>query len=455
MRIGIIILLLMCFQVFAIEIPIENYSGEINDNIDRQVISDPAVTGWDGLGQVILGEVAPDNGDWRLSIEDSGYIFNMTEHYISAGDQFTLTFDSSSFSGLPESVTAQLYVDDNTSKVIIHSEIFNFSVLERGIWQTFILTFDVPRDAEYIGKTIGIQFVGPDGGDARYLSVDDIHLDLQRTGQIIISPFDTPIRLFEREQSSCLLNITLNMPPLADVVINMSVNPSGQVAIADNSPLVFTPLNWNQPQQIQLNAVNDSDIEGTQIINLLLDSSSPDSFFDNLQNSDCDITIIDDDKAGITIDTPPEILVDEVGSKTIQYQFFIHKQFQGSLSLIIEDTADPDQVEIIPNSFTFSSSDWFETRTVTIRAIDDDILEDLQHNTILSHRFIGDDSEYLSIDPIDLQVIIVENDCGAWGYVAADINKDCIVDFADFAIIASEWLSCSWPGQADCVNYLP
>ena len=39
----------------------------------------------------------------------------------------------------------------------------------------------------------------------------------------------------------------------------------------------------------------------------------------------------------------------------------------------------------------------------------------------------------------------VPTDCGIWGYKDADINKDCYVDFVDFADLASNWLICSDP----------
>lgn len=41
--------------------------------------------------------------------------------------------------------------------------------------------------------------------------------------------------------------------------------------------------------------------------------------------------------------------------------------------------------------------------------------------------------------------------CGDWGYPAGDINKDCKVDFIDFALMATSWLECTEPGNPNCV----
>lgn len=86
----------------AAPIPILNFSGEINNGLDRVPVSDPSVIGWDGSGgtaQVIDGGTDYGNGRWRLSIEDSAEVWQMTPHVIAAGDAFSLRFDAAMFAG--------------------------------------------------------------------------------------------------------------------------------------------------------------------------------------------------------------------------------------------------------------------------------------------------------------------------------------------------------------------
>lgn len=42
--------------------------------------------------------------------------------------------------------------------------------------------------------------------------------------------------------------------------------------------------------------------------------------------------------------------------------------------------------------------------------------------------------------------------CGDWGYAAADLNKDCVVDISDFAVVANQWLLCTKPYIEGCYN---
>ncbi|MEY4243042.1 MAG: hypothetical protein RLZZ245_627 [Verrucomicrobiota bacterium] len=85
----------------AASVPVLNFSGEVNKGVDRVRISDPSVIGWDGSGaaEVIDGGTDYGNGRWRLSLEDSAELWQMTSHRIAAGDAFSLRFDAAMFAG--------------------------------------------------------------------------------------------------------------------------------------------------------------------------------------------------------------------------------------------------------------------------------------------------------------------------------------------------------------------
>ena len=45
---------------------------------------------------------------------------------------------------------------------------------------------------------------------------------------------------------------------------------------------------------------------------------------------------------------------------------------------------------------------------------------------------------------------VLTDNCGLNGYFAGDINKDCMINFEDFAILAADWLKCSNPSYDEC-----
>ncbi|MCD4830186.1 MAG: hypothetical protein K8R02_00080 [Anaerohalosphaeraceae bacterium] len=61
--------------------------------------------------------------------------------------------------------------------------------------------------------------------------------------------------------------------------------------------------------------------------------------------------------------------------------------------------------------------------------------------------------EYLSwlIDEGDFSLPLVK-ECGHWGYLVGDTNKDCYVDLTDIAALAELWLSCTNPLDSDCAS---
>ncbi|MCB1132127.1 MAG: hypothetical protein KDN05_13430, partial [Verrucomicrobiae bacterium] len=85
----------------AAPVAIVNPSGEIHGGIDRTLMSNPSVIGWNGAGsaQVIDGGTDYGNGRWRMSIEDSSEAWQMTSHPIAPGDAFSLRFDAAMFAG--------------------------------------------------------------------------------------------------------------------------------------------------------------------------------------------------------------------------------------------------------------------------------------------------------------------------------------------------------------------
>jgi hypothetical protein len=42
--------------------------------------------------------------------------------------------------------------------------------------------------------------------------------------------------------------------------------------------------------------------------------------------------------------------------------------------------------------------------------------------------------------------------CGDKGYLPGDLNRDCKIDFADFADLARQWLDCTRPNDSSCID---
>ncbi len=90
------------------------------------------------------------------------------------------------------------------------------------------------------------------------------------------------------------------------------------------------------------------------------------------------------------------------------------------------------------------SGDWDIAQTITVTAADDAVYEgsDDPHTTVITHTSVSDDDDYddIAIGSVSVAVYDDEMICGDWGYLEADVNRDCRVDILDLMIVANKWL---------------
>jgi hypothetical protein len=108
-------------------------------------------------------------------------------------------------------------------------------------------------------------------------------------------------------------------------------------------------------------------------------------------------------------------------------------------------SSDPEDLQIQdadPNGelqLYFDDSNWAEPQTVRVEAVDDGSSEG-EENVVITHSFSDDPNT-----GVPLQITINDNECGGSGYSEADTNRDCIVNYKDFAVIADVWLASTDP----------
>jgi len=75
----------------------------------------------------------------------------------------------------------------------------------------------------------------------------------------------------------------------------------------------------------------------------------------------------------------------------------------------------------------------------------------------VTHKSTSSDVNYARTSPAygDVQVEILQNECGAWSYSVMDFNQDCYVDLKDFAEFALQWAYCTAPYKTNCQDMIP
>lgn len=252
--------------------------------------------------------------------------------------------------------------------------------------------------------------------------------------------------------------IVLNSQPTYPVSIIVDPNTNTNdyafsgTAVGEFLTLQFTPDDWDIPQTIIVQAVDDEELEPIETGLVKFHLTSNDPAFHKGYVPPVPVMILDDDSAGFLIEVGDGVTVKESGL-TDTYSMAL--QYPPQYPVIVEprDASEPNEVLIEPASLTFSATD-MGPKIFTITAIDDDEPEppNAAFTTTITHRVHSDDLTYDELTVPPVIVTIEDNDCGAWGYDPMDLNKDCRVNLQDIALFAVEFLECTLPYQTGCLR---
>ena len=234
--------------------------------------------------------------------------------------------------------------------------------------------------------------------------------------QVVITDNDsagvtiTPTSLTVLESQSNRYSVKLNTQPTADVTVAIgghagtALTLSGTTLASDS--LTFTSENWSTPQTV---AVNAGAVTADTDVTLVHGISGGD--YGSITAADVAVTVVDIPENQVTIQvgvtlSRQALTVPEGGSNT--YEVVLGHQPTGdvTVTVTVDDTANND-VTTEEGSLVFTTANWNEPQTVTVRAAeDDDALTD--SGVTISHTVGG--ANYEGVIAPGLTVTITEND---------------------------------------------
>ncbi|MBL8817577.1 MAG: S8 family serine peptidase [Planctomyces sp.] len=117
--------------------------------------------------------------------------------------------------------------------------------------------------------------------------------------------------IVSEQNSTDMLSVVLTQAPLSDVVLKVVVSDPTEVDV-DQAELIFTALNWNQPQQLLLTGVDDALFDGpqTSFVEVFVDPSRSDSAYHELDAEVVSVVNLDNEPL------PPSILLPLTDTRT-------------------------------------------------------------------------------------------------------------------------------------------
>jgi large repetitive protein len=194
----------------------------------------------------------------------------------------------------------------------------------------------------------------------------------------------------------------LTAQPSADVAID--ILPGADLSFATTA-LTFTPTNWETLQSIIVTATDDADVEGDESAHVQYTLASSDALFDGLVFSD-DVPVKDNDLAAIRVTaTGDSTTVSEAGTTD---KLSLRLASMPTSDVVVTLFGD-GHVRPLKASVTFTAADWNLVQQVTVRAIDDAIVEGAHTGTI-GFTVSSADAAYNGLVVPSLTVSIIDND---------------------------------------------
>ena len=198
----------------------------------------------------------------------------------------------------------------------------------------------------------------------------------------------------------------LSSQPAADVTVTASPDIQSDVGAGGGNPIAlkFTPANWNVPQLVTVQAVDDAVDQGTHSSTIAHKVTSTDAKYNLIATASVIAQITDNDTAGVTI-TPPNTTATE-GGATGSYKLALTSKPTAPVKVNFNTGFQIDSI----STFTFTSNNWDVPQAVTVKATDDNVVEGLHTGTINHSIAAGSATEYLPVAIAPVTVSITDND---------------------------------------------
>jgi large repetitive protein len=219
--------------------------------------------------------------------------------------------------------------------------------------------------------------------------------------------------------------ILLNSRPTADVTIAISSSNTKEGTVTPSS-LKFTGVNWAAPQTVTVTGVNDDVADGNQVYRVITGvAASGDPKYNTLDPADPNVTNVDDDSPGISVNfTPSTGLSTKEDGSTAAFAIVLNSQPTADVTIPIR-SSNIKEGTVNPTSVTFTAANWRSPRTITITGVDDNGADGAQPYSIVVDPATSTDAKYKGIDAPDVPVTNVDNDSAGISVspVSGDTNE--------------------------------
>ncbi len=181
------------------------------------------------------------------------------------------------------------------------------------------------------------------------------------------------------EGSSATYTVKLSVAPTGNVKVRVASNNSevkvktGSGTASSTLDLTFSTSTWNDAQTVTVSADSDTDsLPDTARLRHTTVNADTSAEYDGAATVDLTVNVADDDAAMLLSAT--SLTVTEASGSGRTATFTVKLATQPTANVVIGVSGDDaSEGSVLPSQLTFTPSDWSQTQTVTVTAVDDDV----------------------------------------------------------------------------------
>lgn len=244
--------------------------------------------------------------------------------------------------------------------------------------------------------------------DVTVTSVDD-----DGTG---ISVVAAPSLITGESGMSQSFSVVLNSRPSGTNSVTLPVSVSNATEATISAPfagssgtLTFTTANWNVPQTVTVQGMDDAIVDGSVGYTVVLGASaSGDALYNGINPADIPATNLDNDGTpGITV-TPQNLSMGEGGASQTIY-VVLNAPPSASVSIPVS-SSNVGEGTVSPASLLFTTGNWSTPQAVTVQPVNDAVIDGTIAYSIVLGAATSADANYNGLNPPDVSVTNADND---------------------------------------------
>lgn len=232
------------------------------------------------------------------------------------------------------------------------------------------VTLDVPLVGDFI--TESDESFGLTLTDAVFATLEGAHatgtiLDDDEPGLVITESDESTAA--EESAAADSVWVHLSVRPNADVLVHLSIDTDE--ATLSTAEFRFTPENWQEPQEVQIAAVNDDRVDSESVAELTVTiAPESDPLFADVPPEKLRVDLIDDDVAGVLVSqTKGSSEVNELGDRD-RVTIRLSSEPSGPVTVELA-SADTTEVLLDTTAVHFDAETWSIPQSVRVIGVDD------------------------------------------------------------------------------------